>query len=449
MTASASNKFAYTTVAAVVIANMIGTGVFTSLGFQLLELRSGFVLLSLWAVGGLIALCGAMTYAELGAALPRSGGEYNFLSHIYHPGVGFVSGWISATIGFAAPSALAAMTFAAYMTSVLPQSLDSRIEKIIAVVLVVLLTLMHSSSRRQSGGLQWVFTVLKVAVIVIFCAAALWFVGESQPMTFLPVSGDARLITSGAYAVSLIYVSYAYTGWNAATYLSSELENPQRDLPRILFAGTAVVTILYVALNYVFLSVAPVDDMSGQIEIGFIAAESAFGPTGGRFAGVALALLLISTVSAMTLAGPRVLQVIGEDFPTLKFLSRTNRDGLPYFAIRTQSALAIVFIVTSGFESILVFAGFTLALNSFVTVLGVFVLRWRQPDLPRPYRTFGYPFTPIVYLILTGWTLGYVLYNRPAEGAFGLALIVSGGIVYGLSARWARDSTEASSNTPG
>lgn len=434
MTESATNKFAYTTVTAVVIANMIGTGVFTSLGFQLLELRSGFVLLSLWAVGGLIALCGAMTYAELGAALPRSGGEYNFLSQIYHSGVGFVSGWISATIGFAAPSALAAMTFAAYMMSVLPQSFDSRIEKTIAVALVVFLTVMHSSSRRQSGGLQWVFTVLKVAVIIIFCLAALWFVGEPQPLTFLPVSGDAGLITSGAFAVSLIYVSYAYTGWNAATYLSSELENPQRDLPRILFAGTAVVTILYVALNYVFLRVAPMEDMTGQIEIGFIAAESAFGAVGGRFAGVALALLLISTVSAMTLAGPRVLQVIGEDFPTLKFLSRSSRDGLPYFAIRTQSALAILFILTSGFESILVFAGFTLALNSFVTVFGVFVLRWRRPDLPRPYRTFGYPVTPVIYLILTGWTLGYVLYHRPAEGAFGLALIVSGAIVYGLSA---------------
>lgn len=436
MTVTATNKFAYTTVAAVVIANMIGTGVFTSLGFQLLELRSGFVLLSLWAVGGLIALCGAMTYAELGAALPRSGGEYNFLSHIYHPGVGFISGWISATIGFAAPSALAAMTFAAYMTSVLPQSLDGRIEKTMAVALVVLLTVMHSSSRRQSGGLQSVFTVLKVAVIVLFCLAALWFVGEPQPLTFLPVSGDAQLITSGAFAVSLIYVSYAYTGWNAATYLSSELENPQRDLPRILFMGTAVVTILYVALNYVFLRVAPMADMTGQIEIGFIAAESAFGAAGGRFAGVALALLLISTVSAMTLAGPRVLQVIGEDFPTLKFLSRTNLDGLPHYAIRTQSALTILFILTSGFESILVFAGFTLALNSFVTVLGVFVLRWRQPDLLRPYRTFGYPVTPIIYLILTGWTLGYVLYNRPAEGAFGLAVIVSGAIVFGLSARW-------------
>jgi APA family basic amino acid/polyamine antiporter len=435
MTPRAINKFAYTTVTAVVIANMVGTGVFTSLGFQLLDLRSGFVLLALWAVGGLIALCGAMTYAELGAAMPRSGGEYNFLSRIYHPGVGFVSGWVSATIGFAAPTALAAMTFAAYATSVLPQTVSNSVEKAIAVALVVAMTAVHSGSRRQSGGLQAAFTVLKVGGIVVFCLAALLLVDERQAMTFLPVSGDMQLLSSGAFAISLIYVSYAYTGWNAATYLSSELENPQRDLPRILFAGTAVVTILYVALNYVFLSVAPIDALRGEIEIGFIAAESAFGAWGGRFAGLALALLLISTVSAMTLAGPRVLQVIGEDFPTLKFLSRSNSDGLPYFAIWTQSALTLVFILTSGFESILVFAGFTLALNSFVTVFGVFVLRWRQPDLPRPYRTFAYPLTPVIYLLLTAWTLGYVIYNRPAEGAFGLGLILSGAVVYALSGR--------------
>ena len=426
MTRPAINKFAYTTVTAVVIANMVGTGVFTSLGFQLLELRSGFVLLALWAVGGLIALCGAMTYAELGAAMPRSGGEYNFLTRIYHPGVGFVSGWVSATIGFAAPTALAAMTFAAYTTSVLPQPVSSNVEKAIAAALVLVMTGVHSSSRRQSGGLQSVFTVLKVGGIVVFCLAALLLVDERQAMTFLPISGDMQLLSSGAFAISLIYVSYAYTGWNAATYLSSELDNPQRDLPRILFAGTAVVTFLYVALNYVFLSVAPIDAMRGEVEIGFIAAESAFGPAGGRFAGLALALLLISTVSAMTLAGPRVLQVIGEDFPALKFLSRSNSDGLPYVAIWTQSALTLVFILTSGFESILVFAGFTLALNSFVTVLGVFVLRWRQPELERPYRTFGYPVTPVIYLLLTGWTLGYVLYNRPAEGAFGVGLVLGG-----------------------
>ena len=443
MTRPAINKFAHTTVTAVVIANMIGTGVFTSLGFQLLELSSGFVLLALWAVGGLIALCGAMTYAELGAALPRSGGEYNFLTRIYHPGVGFVSGWISATIGFAAPTALAGMTFAAYATSILPQPVGSGVEKAIAVALVVAATAVHSNSRRQSGGLQSLFTVLKIGVIVVFCIAALLYVDVPQAVTFLPVAGDGRLLASGAFAVSLIYVSYAYTGWNAATYLSSELENPQRDLPRILFAGTAVVTLLYVALNYVFSRVTDMDAMRGEIEIGFIAAESSFGPAGGRFAGLALALLLISTVSAMTLAGPRVLQVIGEDFPVLQWLSRTNQDGLPYVAIWTQSALSILFILTSGFESILVFAGFTLALNSFVTVFGVFVLRWRQPELPRPYRTFAYPITPLIYLGLTGWTLGYVLYSRPAEGAFGLALIVSGALIFAWSARAAPRSTQS------
>lgn len=439
MSEMATNKYPHTTVTAVVIANMIGTGVFTSLGFQLLGIRSGFALLALWAVGGLIALCGAMTYAELGAAMPRSGGEYNFLSRIYHPVAGFVSGWVSATIGFAAPSALAAMTFAAYATSAFPGEVDLYVEKAIAIVLVIVLTVVHSANRQQSGGLQAVFTVLKIATIVTFCIAALLLVGETQAIRFIPDSGDAAIIGSGAFAVSLIYVSYAYTGWNAATYLSSELENPQRDLPRILFVGTAVVMVLYVALNYVFLKVAPMDAMAGQVEVGYIAAESAFGEVGGRFAGLALAMLLISTVSAMTLAGPRVLQVIGEDFAAVRLLSRTNKDGLPYAAIAAQSFLTVGFILTSSFESVLVFAGFTLALNSFVTVMGVFVLRWRQPDLMRPYRTFGYPFTPLVYLSLTLWTLVFVLGNKPTEGLFGIAVIASGVLVYAVTARQNRN----------
>ncbi|NNC77809.1 MAG: amino acid permease [Woeseiaceae bacterium] len=435
MTSSARNKYRRSTVAAVVIANMIGTGVFTSLGFQLLEIQSGFVLLALWAVGGLIALCGAMSYAELGAALPRSGGEYNFLSRIYHPAAGFVSGWVSATIGFAAPSALAAMTFAAYLASSTSWQIGDNAEKAMAVALVIVLTAAHSISRRHSGGLQGFFTILKVATIVAFSGAALVFVDNWQPISVLPVEGDAALLSSGAFAVSLIYVSYAYTGWNAATYLSSELANPQKDLPVILFAGTAVVTTLYLMLNYVFLKVAPASAMAGQVEVGFIAASHAFGESGGKLAGIVLSLLLISTVSAMTLAGPRVLQVIGEDFRALEILSRCNRDGLPYIAILLQSCLTVVFIVTSSFESILVFAGFTLALNSFVTVLGIFVLRWREPELARPYRTFGYPFTPLVYLLLTLWTLTFVLLNKPAEGWFGLAVVVAGIFVYGLASR--------------
>ena len=433
-----ANKFRFPTITAIVIANMVGTGVFTSLGFQLLDIQSGFVILLLWAAGGLIAVCGAMTYAELGAALPRSGGEYNFLSRIYHPAVGFVAGWTSVTIGFAGPTALAAMTFAAYATSILEVDSGRWLEQMLAIALVVALAVVHSGKRRGSGGVQVGFTVLKVLVIVGFCLAALAVIDDPQPVRFTPAAEDAAVFTSAAFAISLIYVSYAYTGWNAATYLSSELENPQRTLPGILLTGTLVVAVMYIGLNFVFLYAAPISEMRGQVEVGFIAATAAFGDLGGKFAGLVLAALLISTVSAMMMAGPRVLQVVGEDFRPLRFLARTNEDGIPGTAVYVQAGVAILFILTSSFESVLLFAGFTLALNSFVTVLGVFVLRWRQPELERPYRTFLYPLPPLIYLGLTGWTLWFVLMTRPVEGSFGLGVIASGLLVYALAARAGR-----------
>ena len=426
------DKFRFPTITAIVIANMVGTGVFTSLGFQLLDIRSGFVILTLWVLGGLIAVAGAMTYAELGAAYPRSGGEYNFLSEIYHPAVGFVAGWTSVTIGFAGPSALAAMTFAAYATSILEVAPSAWLERLLAVGLVIVLTIVHAGKRRNSGGVQVIFTTLKVAVIVGFCLAVYLFIDEPQPIRFIPSAGDGSLFTDSAFAISLIYVSYGYTGWNAATYLSSELENPQRTLPAILLTGTLVVTLLYVAWNFVFLYAAPVDELRGQVEVGLIAAKAAFGEVGGRFAGLVLAMLLISTVSAMLMAGPRVLQVMGQDFRGLRITARVNEDGIPNTAIVIQSVLAVFFILTSSFESVLLFAGFTLALNSFVTVLGVFVMRWRQPGLERPYRTFLYPLPPLLYLALMGWTLWFVLVNRPIEGLFGLGVIASGLVVYWL-----------------
>lgn len=417
----------------VVIANMVGTGVFTSLGFQLVTIQSAFVLIMLWVAGGVAAVCGALCYAELGAALPRSGGEYNFLSRIYHPGVGFMAGWVSATIGFAAPVALAAMTFGAYATPLFGAGAPDWTPTALAVGLLVLLTVLHAGRRGTSSGIQVVFTGLKIAVIILFCVGAIAVVDTVQPVSFLPASGDGALITSGAFAVSLIYVGYAYTGWNAATYLSGELTDPQRELPRILFAGTAIVMALYVALNMVFLAVAPMEAMAGKVEVGYIAAVSAFGDTGARLAGLVLAALLISTVSAMTLAGPRVLQVIGEDVPVFRALSKTNEDGIPFRAVWFQSGLALVFILTSSFESVLIFSGFTLALVSLVTVLGLFVLRVRQPDLARPFRVTLFPVPPLIYLALTGWTLLFVLREKPTEAGFGLGLIAVGGVVYGLT----------------
>ena len=410
---------------------MIGTGVFTSLGFQIAEFQSGFLLLLLWAAGGLAALCGAMSYAELGAALPRSGGEYNFLGRIYHPAAGFVSGWVSATIGFAAPTALAAITFGAYLTATM--SIEGALAiKALASGLVVVLALVHATTRERSGGVQLIFTILKVAVIVLFCAAAFMLGGEGQDVQFLPELSDGPMLTSGAFAVALIYVSYAYTGWNVATYISGEVDNPQRNLPRILFIGAAVVTVLYLALNYVFLRAAPMAAMEGQVEIGFIAARYLFGEGPAKFTGAVLSLLLISTVSAMIIAGPRVLRAIGEDYPLFGALGRTNKAGVPSIAIYVQAGVAVFFIISSSFQSILIFSGFLLALNSFLAVAGLFVLRVREPDLRRPYRVTLFPFTPLVYLALTGWTLVYVVIDRPVEAALASGLILAGIGVYFL-----------------
>jgi APA family basic amino acid/polyamine antiporter len=431
---SAPRPFSARTALAVIVANMIGTGVFTSLGFQLQDIRSGFVLLMLWAVGGLTALCGALCYAELGAALPRSGGEYNFLSEIYHPAVGYVAGWVSATIGFAAPSALAAITFGTYLASVVPgiPPVGS------ALALVVALTLVHARSRRGSGGFQRAFTAMKVLLIAGFCIVSWVLVDAPQDIRFLPQPGDAALLVSSAFAVSLIYVNYAYTGWNAATYLTSELEDPQRSLTRVLVTGTLTVAVLYLLLNFTFLYVAPIDAMVGRVEIGYVAAGHVLGRGGADVMGVILALLLVSTVSAMVLAGPRVLQVMGEDFAAFRPLAATNRHGVPHVAVMVLSGLTIAFILTASFEAILVFTGFTLGLNTFVTVLGVVVLRWRRPELNRPYRTTWYPLPVLVFLGVTGWTLAYTLAERPAEGLLGLGIVALGAALYWLTARYDR-----------
>ena len=429
--------FSPMTALAIVVANMIGTGVFTSLGFQLVTLQSGFALIMLWIVGGIVAICGALSYAELGAALPRSGGEYNFLGRIYHPGAGFVSGWVSSTVGFSAPVALAAMTFGAYTTSSLlpdaPEQMTNWVERGLAVALIVILTLIHTRQRETSGTFQSIFTAIKVATIIVISAAGLILVADYQPVSLLPAAGDVGAMTSGAFAVSLIYVSYAYTGWNVATYLTDELETPQRSLPRVLFAGAFGVMLLYILLNAVFLLTTPMELLVGEVEVGVIAARYVFGQTGAMFTGAILGILLISTVSAMTIAGPRVLQVVGQDIRAFRFLAKSNSDGMPTTAVMVQSGLALLFVITATFDQVLVFAGFTLALNSLFAVLGLYVLRWRQPNLARPFRVPLYPFLPMVYLVLTIWTLAYVAIERPQEVAVSLGLIVTGVITYGLS----------------
>ena len=438
--------FSPRTAVAVVIANMIGTGVFTSLGYQLADIDSPFVLLLLWLVGGCTALCGALTYAELGTRLPRSGGEYHFLSQIYHPSLGFISGWISALVGFAAPTALAAMTFAAYLSAALGDSMAIN-QQLLAIALVVVLTLFHCRSTQSSAGIQNLFTAIKLLLILVFCFLIGTYHDNPAPVVFSPRSGDQLLIFGSAFAVSLIYVNYAYTGWNAVTYITGELDDPERNVPRVLVTGTLIVMTLYILLNAVFLAAAPMDLLRNKIEVGVIVAEVTFGREGAVVMGIVLSLLLVSTVSAMILAGPRVLQVIGEDFPLFRFFAARGDKGVPARAILLQSALTILFISTATFESVLIFSGFVLGVNTLFTVAGIFVLRFKEKGTQQPanadrtsyrtsYRTWGYPITPIVFISLTLWTLIFLGFSRPAEVAYGLGLILAGFVAYLLVTRF-------------
>jgi len=424
-----SSKFSPNTAISIVIANMIGTGVFTSLGFQLLDIRSAPVIILLWVVGGVLALCGALCYAELGAALPRSGGEYNFLGRIYHPGAGFISGWISTTIGFAAPTALAAITSATYLNAVY----ESIPVVGAAAVLVLVVGMVHLGNRRGSARFQLVFTGIKVVLIIVFIVAAWWHVERLQVLRWAPSADDMPLITSGAFAIALIYVNYAYTGWNAATYLVGEVEGGARHLPRILLFGAVLVMFLYVVLHVMFLTVAPMAELKGKLEIGYIVAGFAFGDAGSRMVGLMLATLLVSTVSAMVIAGPRALQVIGQDFHALRFLARENRHGIPAAAIAFQTAITLVLVLTSTFDAILVFASFTLALNTLLTVAGVYVLRRRKPELESSFKVPWYPWPMVIYVGITLWTLVFVVYERPVEALVGGALIVAGWLFYLIS----------------
>ncbi|MCB9230421.1 MAG: amino acid permease [Bacteroidia bacterium] len=404
---------------------MVGTGVFTSLGFQVLGITSGFSLLLIWFVGGIFALCGALSYAELGAALPRSGGEFNYLSRIFHPSVGFVSGWVSSTVGFAAPIALAAMALGDYFTRVFPD-LD---KTVIAVVVVVMISLVHMQNVKFGSYFQNIFTVLKV-LLILFLIIAGFTVGENQGLSFAPSAADLDSVLSMPFAVSLVYVMYAYSGWNASTYIAAEVKDPGKNLPRSLFIGTAVVMVLYVLLNFVFLYTTPISAMAGQVDVGYVASYSIFGEGGGRIMGMLISLALISSISSMIWAGPRVTQVIGEDIPFFKTMARTNKAGIPTLAILVQMAIALLLATTSSFDAVIKYTIYTLILSSFTTVLGVFVFRIRHPQVQRPYKTWGYPITPIIFLAISLWMLIYVAIDDVWQAVGGFATIISGLVVY-------------------
>jgi APA family basic amino acid/polyamine antiporter len=427
------------TAIALAVANMIGIGVFTSLGFQVRDLPSGFALLMLWVVGGVIALCGGLSYAELATAFPRSGGEYNLLSRIYHRAVGFLAGWLSATVGFSAPAALAAMAFSGYLAGVWPDA--PQLALALAVVWAV--TLVHLWGTEGASAFQNASTILKVALIVGFIAAAVAY-GQPQPLSFAPTSRDLALIASPPFAISLAFVMYSYAGWNAVTYIAGEVRDPRRTVPISVVAAVAVVTLLYVGLNAVFLYTTPVERLAGQIRVAAIAGQHVFGDTGARVVDAVICVGLISSISAMMWLGPRVTMAMGEDFKMLSVFARKTRNGVPATAIVFQLVVVTLLLLTQRFESIVEFIQFSLTISSFLTVLGVIVLRFTQPALPRPYKVWGYPVTPLLFLAVSLFMMINLVLARPVESLAGVGIMLSGLVVYAISVRQSRTQIEGS-----
>jgi APA family basic amino acid/polyamine antiporter len=409
---------------ALVVANMIGVGIFTSTGFQAGDLGGAVPSLIAWGVGGVLALCGAAVYGELGAMMPRAGGEYVYLSEAYAPVVGFLSGWVSLIVGFSAPIAAAAFAFGFYTHVVVPDVPT----KVAGVGLIVGVTAMHTVSVAFGAKLQTWFSSLKAILILVLIIAGLT-VGEGS-WSNLSAGKGAEMVTTGAFASSLVWVSFAYSGWNAAAYVAGEIKNPGRNLPLALLIGTAIVTSLYILLNVVFFYAAPASELAGIKEVGAFASIKMFGKTAGTLLSALIAFALVSSVSAMIMAGPRVYMAMAEDGYFFKVFAQKTTRGAPVWSVLLQGSLAVVLLLIAKFDQLINYIGFTLAIFAALTVAGAFVLRVRRPDAPRPYKTFGWPVTPVLFIGLSVWMAYFLIKMRPDESLAGGITLVAGGVVF-------------------
>lgn len=431
--------------AAIVVANMIGTGVFTFTGYQAASLHDPLTIVVAWVIGGIAALCGAACYAELGSIMPKAGGEYVYLREAYHPIFGVVSGWVSLTAGFSAPIAAAAIAFAKYVAALvgpgLAQSgassamgLSDATQKAIAVALILAVTALHAFDTKLGGRVQAAFTGLKVALIVVFVGAGL-FAGHGDWSHFASQRGGLANVATKDFAVALMYVSFAYSGWNAAAYIAGEVQKPERNLPRALLLGTGTVMALYVLLNVVYFYALPSQQLENVGEVGAVTAVQLFGSAAGSLISSLIAVALVSTVSAMVMAGPRVYASMAADRALPRQLAWYSARGVPSVAVVTQGVLAIVFVMVATLPELVEFVGFALAASAALTVAALFVMRRRGAT--SAYRAWGYPVTPLVFIALSLWIVyAQVTAHPKASGvvAGAIALVALVYVVRGRSA---------------
>ncbi len=395
--------------AAVVGASMVGAGVFTTSGLLLESLGSRRLVLLAWLLGGLLATLGALCYGALGRRLPESGGEYLFLSRLLHPAAGAMAGWVSVLVGFSAPLALAAWGFGAYVRPWTP-GLD---EPVLGSLLVLAAGLLHGGRVRTGAGLQTAVVAVKLGLL--FGAALL-------ALPFLPDHPDppAASPLAGPFALALLWVSFSYSGYNAAVYVAGELRDPERNLPRALLLGCLAVVALYLLLNAVFLYAAPPAELAGRLEIGRVAAAAIGGPRWGDAVAAFAALAQATSVSAMVFLGPRVVARMAADGVLPRLLAAQRPGRAPGPALVLQLALALVFLWTSTFGALLSVVGFTLSLSTAAAVLALVRLRLAEgPTLRIP----GWPWVPLLFLLATLGSVALSVGERPLESLWGLAVL--------------------------
>ncbi|MGD1009615.1 MAG: amino acid permease [Candidatus Aminicenantales bacterium] len=422
----------------IVIANMVGAGIFTTSGLLMKDLHSALVMLALWAVGGLIALCGALSYGELGAAIPRAGGEYAFLSRLFHPVLGFLAGWVSFFVGFSAPIAASAIGFTEYLTRAFPGLLHPGIfvngseagvmKKIYAVLAIAAFTFLHTRGLELGAKVQNLLTGLKILLIIVLVAAG-FAVGKGS-LTHLTASGGFDFGFGGwkTMGLALMWIMFAYSGWNASAYVGSEVKDPSRNLPRSLLLGTGAVVVLYVALNLFYIYAVPPAGMEGVISIGGLAAGNLFGKSAETVLSVLISFALFSSLSAFIILGPRVYYSMAKDGVFFKSLAKVNpRFSVPSRSIVLQGLIATVLVLFGTFDQLLTYMGFSLGIFPILAVLGVFKLRRSGRSV---IKLPGYPIVPAIY-VLTGVTILFLSFlQRPKESSIAIATVLIGIPIY-------------------
>lgn len=423
-----------------VIANMIGTGIFTSLGFQLdpvYGIPDGFAILVIWILGGIIALCGATVYGEIATTINKSGGEYAFLTELYHPLLGFISGWVSILVGFSAAIAMLALAVGKYFLPLIgveseTQFMGIEVSNLIAFAVIALVLLIQLQGVNIGGRVQNYMTAIKLGLIGFFLLMPFIFGGQYEPSNnhFGPDGDSWDTILSLPFAGSLVFVLFAYSGWNASTYIVGSLENPKKNLPYSLIVGTLIVTVLYVLLNLVFMYVSDFDEMAGQLEIGNIVAYKAMGDKWGLVFTSVLSLALISGVNAMFIAAPRVVQEIGKDYTLFEKLGKESKNGAPKLALMVIFAIASIMVFTVPFNELLEFTGVTLGLFALLTVVGVFILRMKKMRTSNTVSSFAYPITPIIFAAFSIWMVYFFASMKPWVLLWLLILVAPAVLLY-------------------